>query len=186
MYFNSIVSAHYTRAGGNATMQLSRSKVIAATACIFGGLLAGVTANRALVELPAWERMGAIAWASFTRAENHGVGSFFYLIIGLLALLSTLVTAIEFRLNASFRGLQRFPAYAAALLAITYAVITRAILVPAAFHLRAAGNDSADLQQIFTTVTHWWGINDVLHVLAFGLSVWAFAEMLTERGEQQS
>lgn len=165
-------------------MRSPRTKLLAAGACLFGGLLAGVTANRALVELPAWERIGAISWASFTRAENHGVGAFFYLVIGLLALLSTIMTAVAFRSDASVRGFRRFPAYAAATLAVAYAVITRAILVPAALHLRVAENNRAELQQIFTTVARWSGINDLLHVLAFSLSLWAFAEILTAQAKQ--
>jgi len=76
------------------------------------------------------------------------------------------------------RDLRSFPAYAAALLAITYSVITRAILVPAAFRVRATGTDGATLQQIFMNVERWWGVNDALHVLTFGLSLWAFAEIL--------
>jgi hypothetical protein len=159
-------------------LPFSRIKAVAAGACLFGGLLAGVTANRALVELPAWERIGAIPWATFTRAENHGVGSFFYLVIGFLALLLTVVTAIAFRFDPAARGLRRFPAYAAALLAITYAGITRAVLVPAAFRLRAVGNEGGELQQIFKGVARWWGVNDILHALTFGLSLWAFAEIL--------
>jgi hypothetical protein len=159
-------------------MQLLKTKLLAAGACLFGGLLAGVTANRALVELPAWQRVGAIEWAGFSRAENHGAGAFFYLIIGFLALLFTVTTSIAVRLDHSAKGFRRFPAYAAATLAVTYAAITRAILVPAAFHLRDAGNNGSELQQIFASVTRWWGVNDLLHVLAFGLSLWAFAEIL--------
>jgi hypothetical protein len=162
-------------------MKLSLTKTLAFGAALFGGLLAGVTANRALVELPAWERVGAIPWANFTRAENHGVGSFFYLVVGFLALLLTVAAAIAFRFDPAARSSRRFPAYAAALLAITYAVITRAILVPAAFRLRAAGNDGAELQRIFVGVVRWSGVNDILHVVAFSLSLWAFAEILARR-----
>jgi hypothetical protein len=160
-------------------MKLSVTKTLAFGAALFGGLLAGVTANRALVELPAWQRIGVIAWANFTRAENHGIGSFFYIVIGFMALVLTIGAAIAFRFDRSARGSRRFPAYAAALVAIAYAVITRAILVPAAFRLRAAGNDGAELQQTFVGAARWWGVNDTLHVLAFGLSLWAFAEIST-------
>jgi|SRR5579859_3363677 len=165
-------------------MQTSTTKSLAACACLFAGLLAGVTANRALVELPAWSRLGAIPWADFTRAENHGVGSFFYLVIGFLALSTTIGTAIAFRRDPAVRGLHRFPAYAAALLAIAYGVITRTVLVPAAFHLRAAGNDGAELQHIFVSVARWSGINDLLHVLAFALSLYAFAEVVAAPAKQ--
>ncbi len=160
-------------------MAPSTTKILTAGAALFGGLLAGVTANRALVELPAWQLLGAVSWADFTRAENHGVGSFFYLVVGFFALASTIATAIAIRLDRSMRGLRAFPAYAAALLAILYGVITRAILVPAAFRLRTAGNNSAEIRQIFESVARWWGINDLLHVLAFILSLWAFAEIMS-------
>ena len=85
-------------------MLWSKTKVLAAGACLFGGLGAGVTANPALVELPAWEGLGAIEWAGFSRAENHGVGAFFYLVIGFLAQLSTVTTTIAFRLDPSVCG----------------------------------------------------------------------------------
>jgi hypothetical protein len=62
------------------------TKSLAVGAILLGGLLAGVTADRALVQMPAWERIGVIPWANFTRAENHGIGSIFYLVIGLIAL----------------------------------------------------------------------------------------------------
>ena len=158
-------------------MSSTSMKTLAAGACLFAGILAGVTSNRALVELPAWERIGATGWADFTRAENHGIGAVFYLIIGFLALVLTLATALAFGLDRSSRRFLRFPAYASALLAIAYATITRAVLVPAAFRLRAAGSNVDALQQIFHRVEQWWGINDLLHVIAFGLSLWAFAEI---------
>jgi hypothetical protein len=90
----------------------------------------------------------------------------------------TVAAAIAFRFDPAARSSRRFPAYAAALLAITYAVITRAILVPAAFRLQAAGNDGAELLRIFVGVARWSGVDDILHVVAFSLSLWAFAEIL--------
>jgi hypothetical protein len=57
-------------------MASSVTKGLAVGAALFGGILAGVTANRALVQLPAFERIGVIPWANLTRAENHGIGSF--------------------------------------------------------------------------------------------------------------
>jgi hypothetical protein len=159
-------------------MQSSKSKAIAAAATLFGGILAGVTANRALVEFPAWERIGVISWANFTRAENHGVGAFFYVVIGFLALFFTILTAIAFRFDRSARRSDSLPAYAAAVLAVIYAVITRAILVPAAFQMRAADSNSVNLQAIFSDVVRWSGVNDILHVFAFGFSLWAFAAIM--------
>ena len=148
-------------------------------ATLFTGILAGVTANRASVQLPAWERIGLIPWANFTRAENFGVGAIFYPVLGLTALLLTLGAAIAFwRDPATSRSLG-FPIYAAAVLAVVWAIVTRGVLVPAMFSLRAAGNNTIELQQIFRTVTRWSGVNDILHVLTFALNLWALAEVFS-------
>lgn len=77
-------------------MATTLTKGLAVGAALFGGLLAGTTATWALVELPAWERVGAVRWAEFARAENHGVGLIFYPAVGLVALLLTSATAIAF------------------------------------------------------------------------------------------
>ena len=157
-------------------MPSPKTKLLATGASLCSGILAGVTANRALVELPAWQRLGAISWSNFVRAENHGVGAFFYIVIGLLAILLTLLTALAFRLDSSADGLCKLPAYAAALLAMLYAVVTRAILVPALATLNVAGIPGAGVEHAFLTVLRWSAVNDLLHLLAFALSLWALIE----------
>ena len=156
-------------------MASSAIKGIAFGAALFGGLQAGATANRAFVLLAAWERLGVIPWVNFTRAENVGVGALFYPVLGLAALLFTVSAAIAFRLDRTERGSRRFPVYAAALLAIVWATVTRALILPAMFVLRDASTDTAQLQQIFLTVSRWSGVNDVLHILTFALNLWALA-----------
>jgi hypothetical protein len=161
-------------------MASSVTKSLAFGAALFGGLLAGVTANRALVQMPAWERIGVIPWANFARAENLGfVGSVFYPVLGLAAMLFTIAVAISFRSERAAPGLRSFPVYAAVVLAITWAVVTRAVLVPAMFSLRAESSNAAELQHIFITVARWSAVNDILHVLTFGLNLWALAEIFS-------
>lgn len=162
-------------------MTSSVTKVLALSAVLFGGILAGVTANRALVQLPAFERIGVISWANLTRAENHGIGAFFYPVVGLIALLSTVATAIASRFDRAARDSPKFPTYSAVVLAIGAAVVTRAVLVPAMFSLRAAGDDAIALQRIFLVNARWWGVNDVLHVLTFGLNLWALTDLWSSR-----
>ncbi len=156
-------------------MASSVTKSLALGAALFGGLQAGVTANRAFVLLPAWERLGGVSWAIFTRAENVGMGALFYPVLGLAALLFTASAAIAFRLDRAARSPRSFPVYSAVLLAIAWATVTRAILLPAMFRLRDAAANPAELQQIFLTVSRWSGVNDVLHVITFGLNLWALA-----------
>jgi hypothetical protein len=114
-----------------------------------------------------------------TRAENHGIGSFFYLVIGLVALLLTAATAIAFRFDRAAHSSHSFPIYAAVVTAIVAAVVTRSILVPAMFSFRVAGDNATELQRIFLINARWWGVNDVLHVLTFGFNLCALAEVLS-------
>ena len=156
-------------------MASSITRCLVIGAALFGGLQAGVTANRGFVLLPAWERLGVILWANFTRAENVGIGALFYPVLGLAALLFTASAAIAFRLDRRTRSSRGFPVYAAVLLAITWATVTRVILLPAMFRLKDAAINPAELQQMFLTVSRWSGVNDFLHVLTFCFNLWALA-----------
>src|SRR5262245_49851960 len=124
-------------------MASATTRMCAIGAAVFGGLVAGTTASRALVELPAWERMGALRWAEFARAEQHGVGLIFYPAVGLIAFLLTAATAIAVRRDRSVRPSRRLPIYAAVVVAALAAVVTRGAIVPEMFRVRAAGPDAA-------------------------------------------
>jgi hypothetical protein len=166
-------------------MRPSVTRVFAVAAALFGGLLAGTTATRALVEMPAWQRVGAVRWAEFARAENHGVGLFFFPAIGLVALLLTAGTAIAFRFDRSVSRSRRLPVYAAVIVSIVGAVVTRGAIVPEMFRMRAA-SDAAFLQGVLQSITPWWGVNDVLHLLAFAFNLWALTEIVAARPDAAS
>ena len=158
-------------------MTSSRVKKLVVQATLFTGLLAGLTANRALVEIPAWGRIGVILWTDFARVENAGMGFILYPGVGAAALLFTIAAAVAFRFDRSAFGSRGLPIYAAALLAIVSAIVTRVVLVPAMFSLGKDGINPAELQSIFLTVARWSGVNDALHVLTFGLNLWALTEV---------
>jgi hypothetical protein len=163
-------------------MASSVTKTLALGAALFEGLQAGVTANRALVLMPAWERLGVIPWATFTRAENVGIGALFYPLLGLAALVFTASAAIAFRLDRAARSSCSFPVYAAVLLAIAWAIVTRAVLLPLMFGLRDATTNPAELHRVFLIVARWSGVNDVLHVITFGFNLWALAAVFSSAG----
>jgi hypothetical protein len=161
---------------------LTRRLAVGAT--LFVGVLAGLTANRALVEIPAWQKMGVLLWTDFTRIENAGAGFILYPAVGAAALISTVAAAVAFRFDKSARGSRGLPIYGAALLAIGWSVITRALLVPVLFRLRDPGLNPSEMRGIFATFARWSAVNDVLHVLTFGLSLWALTEVLSSTQEQ--
>lgn len=157
-------------------------KGFAIGAALFGGLLAGSTATRAFVEMPAWRQIGVGPWATFARVENAGAGFLLYPIIGASALLLTIATAVAVQLDSTARMSRRFPVYAAAGVAIAAALITRLGVVPALFQLKNTSNDPALAPTLFTTLTGWWALNDLFHIVAFGLNLWALVEILTASG----
>ena len=55
---------------------VTRGLMVAATAP--GGVLAGASVDRTLIQLPAWRLVGAAARATFGRAANLGNGLIWY------------------------------------------------------------------------------------------------------------
>lgn len=165
-------------------MASSASKILAAGSVLFGGLLAGVTVHRALVQLPAWQRVGVLPWAYFTRAENSGIGAIFYPVLGLAALLLTISTAVAYKFGRAQRFASSVPVYASASVAIVWAVVTRIVLVPALYALNTAEDDVTKLRQIFEAVRLGSAVNDILHVVAFVLSLWALIALCSNSNER--
>src|SRR5689334_22437066 len=48
------------------------------TATIVSGLLAGGNLDRAVIAMPAWRRIGPVAWAEFSRRADLASGLFLY------------------------------------------------------------------------------------------------------------
>jgi hypothetical protein len=94
-------------------------------------------------------------------------------IVGLAALLCTVGTAVLGRSRRALRGARGLPLYAAALLAIAGAVVTRGILVPLMRQIQDPHVSAGELERICAAGAAWWAVNDAIHVLAFACSVWA-------------
>lgn len=166
-------------------MGSSVTKILAAGAVFFAGLQAGVTLNRALVQVPAWRRVGMLAWADFMRAENVGLGSAFYPVLGLVAILTTIGTAVAYRFDKDRRLARSIPVYTAAAFAVLWALITRVVLVPQLSGLKVEDNPLR-LQQIFGTVFFGSAVNDVLHVAAFAFSLWALIVLRSDSNQRHT
>ena len=149
-------------------------KWLAAGAALFGGLLAGSTAVRTVTQVPAWAALGALPWATYSRAENSALGSVWYPATGLAALLLTVGTAIAFRFSRHGRA-SAFPVYFAVVPTVLSALITLVAVVPIMSGLNAAATNGPALELLFLRVASWWRVNDLLHVLAFMGNLWALS-----------
>jgi len=154
-------------------------------AVLFGGLLAGMTADRALIQLPAWEQLGALPWATFTSAANGVPGFILNPVVGGVALLLTVAAAITVRFDGEALRSAHVPLWSAAVLAVAGGVVTRVLLVPALRALPHVGGDANALQGLFLSTVRWWKVNDILHVLTFGFNLWALVELLAPRASRR-
>jgi hypothetical protein len=151
-------------------------------ATLLGGLLAGMAVNKVLIQIPAWEEPGVIPWANFTRATNLGLGLILFPVIGGSALLLTVAAAVAFRFDRARPRSGIVPVYAAVVLAIAAFIVTVCLLAPPRLSLKPAASSAADLQLIFASVTRWWGVKALLHLLTFGSNLWALVAVFSFGG----
>src|SRR2546425_12848716 len=59
-------------------MPSSLALALLVTATIVSGLLAGGNIDRAVVAMPAWQRVGPVAWAEFSRRADLANGMILY------------------------------------------------------------------------------------------------------------
>lgn len=151
------------------TINLTLILILAAT--IVTGLLAGVSLDKAIVQLPARHRMGIVAFATFSRANDLGNGLIAYPVLGITAaLLTILATVVAFLQKTPFQ--HAWPLYLSALLSVLHS-FTTSRAAPNLLRLRQSTNDEALLSEIFDRFTKWHNLRAVLQVLNFLILVWA-------------
>ena len=143
--------------------------ILAAT--VLTGLLAGISLDKAIVQLPARHRMGVIGFAAFSRANDLGAGLIAYPVLGISAALLTISAALA----AFLQGTPLTPAwplYISALLALLHSVTT-AHAAPNMLSLRQPTNDKAVLTGTLNRFAKWHNLRAFLQLLNFLMLVWA-------------
>lgn len=140
---------------------------IAATA--LSGVLAGASLDQSVKQLPARRRIGAVAYAAYSRASDLGNGVAWYALIGIGAALLAIVAAAW----AFARGMsigRALPVYGAALLSLLHSLVTiRA--APTLFSQRHHA-DSATLSAVFDRFERWQALRAALQTFAFATLFW--------------
>jgi hypothetical protein len=157
---------------------MTKGFVVGAT--LFAGLLAGMSANKVLVQLPAWAEVGVLPWANFTQTADQGLGLILFPVIGGVALLLTVAAVIAFHRDRTAPRSGARPINTAAVLAITALIVTVVLLAPSRLGLSRAAGNVVELQRLFASVTRVWQLKALLHVLTFGANLWALATILRD------
>ncbi len=134
--------------------------------------------NRTLVEMPAWRRLGAEAWAAFSRSADLGNGEIIYPLAGIGGTMLILAAAIAFRLSPTRPWSVAIPIYGSALMAICV-MLTTTQAAPIMLSLHRIGDDPAALQQAFEGFYRWDSIRAVFGTLEGCAEIWALVALLS-------
>jgi hypothetical protein len=142
-----------------------------AFAVVINGLLAGLNVDTALVKLPARKRIGALAYATFARGNDLGNGLVVYPLLGIGAVLFTvLATAIAYLEHSSMGPLLLLSLASLLSLLHTFAT-TRA--APIMLSIKDAPDDEALLRVKLDRFARWHAVRATFQVLTFFVLLWA-------------
>ena len=147
----------------------ARELLIAATG--MSGLLAGASADRFIVQVPAWRHLDVMTWAEHSRHADLGNGRFWYPVLAFGATGLSLTVAIAVRQGVLAASGLALPAYLAALLSLVGLGMTL-FAAPNLLRLRHP-KDKATTQASFDAFHRWGLVRAVFQVLAFPANLWA-------------
>src|SRR5690242_3756481 len=120
-----------------------RTRNLAVAAALTDSFMGGAGANRALVEMPAWQKTGPLGWAAFSRHADLGpVGNVLYPIIGFAGTFLSIGAAISFHRDRSAPESAALPFNMAALMSIGGLLVTIKA-APNMLRVRHLDNDEA-------------------------------------------
>jgi hypothetical protein len=142
-----------------------------AIATAINGLLSGLNMDTALVKLPARQRIGAVAYATFARGNDLGNGLIVYPLLGVgAALLTLLATALA---NAERSPMEVLLLLSlASLLSILHTFATTRA-APVMLSIKGIPDDEAILTSKLDRFARWHTVRATFQVLAFFVLLWA-------------
>lgn len=150
------------------TPDLTLPLVIAATA--LNGVLTGASLDQSIKQLPARHRIGAVAYATYSRASDLGTGIAWYAGIGVSAAVVTIAAAV-IALLADAEPSRSVPLVIAGVLSVLHSLATSRA-APTMFSQRRV-TDEAALAAVFDRFTRWQTLRVCLQMLTFAATLWA-------------
>jgi Domain of unknown function (DUF1772) len=144
-----------------------------ASASAINGLLSGLNMDTALVKLPARRRIGAVAYAAFARGNDLGNGLVVYPLLGVGAVLLTLLaTALAYVERSPMEVLLLLSL--ASLLSILHTFATTRA-APVMLSIKDASDNEALLMAKLDRFARWNAVRATFQVAAFFVLLWALA-----------
>jgi hypothetical protein len=144
-----------------------------AFAAAVNGLLSGLNVDTAQVKLPTRRRIGAVAYTTFARGNDLGNGLVVYPLLGIGAVLFTVLATVVAFAEHTPMGLVLLPCLASLLSLLHTFATTRA--APVMLSLKDTPDDEALLKAKLDRFARWHAIRTMFQVLAFFVLLWALA-----------
>ena len=122
--------------------------------------------------MPAWQRVGPIAWANFSRQADLGNGEVLYPLFGIGSTVLAVGLAVAYGLNRNAPRSAAVPVYLGAAFAIGVMVATTQA-APQMLSLRHGGNDAAVLQGALDVFQRWQAVRTGCIALGYVSNLWA-------------
>lgn len=151
----------------------AKTRYLLVAATLLSGLLAGGNVDRAIVAMPAWEQVGASAWAEFSRHADLGNGLFLYPFEAIGGFLLILAAAVSFHFDRATTGRSTLSLYGAVLFSVGGLLCTLKA-APIMLSIERV-SDRAALQHALDGFYFWGDIRGIFQVLAFFATVWVLA-----------
>ena len=155
------------------TPAMARDVLVAATGV--SGLLAGMSADRYVVQVPAWRLLDVMTWAEHSRHADLGNGRFLYPGLAFGATGLAIASAIAVRQGALVGVGLELPVYLSALLSFL-GLATTLFAAPNLLRLRAS-RDRATTQASFNAFHGWGLLRAAFQFLAFPMLLWALCAL---------
>jgi hypothetical protein len=156
--------------------RVSSLSALIATAILLDGILAGASLDRTFIQLPAFRRVGPLAWAAFSRNADLGKRALFWypgLAIGGTAL--SVIAALKGRRETLPSSSSAWLTVAALLSAA--GLLTTIGAAPNMLRLPQVGDDTEVLQRSMEGFQFWQRIRGPLQGLAFVANVLSLLAM---------
>lgn len=124
------------------------------------GLLAGLSLDKVIVQLPARRRIGAVAYAAYARSADLGNGIAYYAVVGVGAALLTVAAFAVAAAQGAPGPVTGLLAAAAALSLVHSAATGRA--APAMFKIGRAADTPEILGPLLARFAHWSAVRAAL------------------------
>ncbi|MGH2588650.1 MAG: hypothetical protein ACRDJE_27310 [Dehalococcoidia bacterium] len=149
---------------------VTRGLITAATT--IGGIAAGASLDRSIVQLPAWHRVGPVLWGVYSRQADLRSGLVWYPPLGIGSLLVNLMAAVAVHRDRSVPRAAAAPVYVAAVLTMAHLLVTSQA-GPNILRVRRRGEEPNGLRDALDGFTRWQAARASLDALLFAANLWS-------------